>query len=212
MSWACAMVIPPGRASSRPDVVCICRTNGIICSSASAGGVMTASTPSPRTLSSESVTTAATSIRASLTMSRPVISQSTQTMRSFVAGVALTGVTVRAPVARPGARTVTPVSATPATNDRIVWVDCEMTGLDIVNDALIEVAAVVTDSELRVLGEGVDAVITPPAEALEQMIPFVRQMHTTSGLLEALPGGMTMAQAQDIVLDYVRYWVPEPCR
>ena len=104
---------------------------------------------------------------------------------------------------------MTPVSATPATNDRIVWVDCEMTGLDIVNDALIEVAAVVTDSELRVLGEGVDAVITPPAEALEQMIPFVRQMHTTSGLLEALPGGMTMAQAQDIVLDYVRYWVPE---
>ena len=104
---------------------------------------------------------------------------------------------------------MTPVSATPATNDRIVWVDCEMTGLDIVNDALIEVAAVVTDSELRVLGEGVDAVITPPAEALEQMIPFVRQMHTTSGLLEALPGGMTMAQAQDVVLDYVRYWVPE---
>src|SRR5665648_95536 len=103
MSWACAMVIPPGRASSRPDVVCICRTNGIICSSASAGGVMTASTPSPRTLSSESVTTAATSIRASLTMSRPVISQSTQTMRSFVAGVALTGVTVRGPGRATGA-------------------------------------------------------------------------------------------------------------
>lgn len=85
-----------------------------------------------------------------------------------------------------------------------------MTGLDPVADALIEVAAVVTDSELNVLGEGVDVVITPPAEALEQMVPFVRQMHTTSGLLEALPGGTTLEEAQAVVLDYVRTWVPEP--
>ena len=95
-------------------------------------------------------------------------------------------------------------------NDRIVWVDCEMTGLDPVQDALIEVAAVVTDSELNVLGEGVDVIITPPAEALEQMVPFVRQMHTTSGLLEALPGGTTLEDAQAAVLDYLRTWVPEP--
>ncbi len=101
------------------------------------------------------------------------------------------------------------VSSTAPPNDRIVWVDCEMTGLDPVADALIEVAAVVTDSELNVLGEGVDVIITPPAEALEQMVPFVRQMHTTSGLLEALPGGMTLEEAQAIVLDYVRTWVPE---
>ena len=102
------------------------------------------------------------------------------------------------------------VSSTAPPNDRIVWVDCEMTGLDPVADALVEVAAVVTDSELNVLGEGVDVVITPPAAALEQMVPFVRQMHTTSGLLEALPGGTTLADAQARVLAYVREHVPEP--
>ncbi|KGM16425.1 oligoribonuclease [Actinotalea fermentans] len=102
------------------------------------------------------------------------------------------------------------MSSTAPPNDRIVWVDCEMTGLDPVADALIEVAAVVTDSELNVLGEGVDVIITPPAEALEQMVPFVRQMHTTSGLLEELPGGTTLEEAQAIVLDYVRTWVTEP--
>ncbi|WP_182113472.1 MULTISPECIES: oligoribonuclease [unclassified Actinotalea] len=97
-----------------------------------------------------------------------------------------------------------------APNDRIVWIDCEMTGLDLQRDALVEVAAVVTDSELNVLGEGVDVVIAPPAEALEQMEPFVRQMHTTSALLEALPGGVTIAEAQEQVLAYLRQWVPEP--
>ena len=102
------------------------------------------------------------------------------------------------------------VSSTAPPNDRIVWVDCEMTGLDPVADALIEVAAVVTDSELNVLGEGVDVIITPPAEALEQMVPFVRQMHTTSGLLEALSGGTTLEEAQAVVLEYVRAWVPDP--
>ena len=96
------------------------------------------------------------------------------------------------------------------TNDRIVWIDCEMTGLDLGADALVEVAAVVTDSELNVLGEGVDVLITPPAEAIEQMGDFVREMHTTSGLLEELPGGTTMADAQARVLDYIRTWVPEP--
>jgi len=94
--------------------------------------------------------------------------------------------------------------------DRIVWIDCEMTGLDLVADALIEVAAVVTDSELNVLGDGIEVVIAPPAAAIEQMTDFVRDMHTTSGLLDDLPGGMTMAQAQEAVLAYVREWVPEP--
>lgn len=93
--------------------------------------------------------------------------------------------------------------------DRIVWIDCEMTGLDQVADALVEVAAVVTDSELNVLGEGVDVVIAPPAEALEQMGDFVRTMHTTSGLLDALATGTTLADAQEQVLQYVRQWVPE---
>ncbi|RMI06969.1 oligoribonuclease [Cellulomonas triticagri] len=93
--------------------------------------------------------------------------------------------------------------------DRIVWIDCEMTGLDLVHDALVEVAAVVTDSELNVLGEGVDVVIAPPAEALEQMGDFVRDMHTSSGLLDALPGGTTLADAQEQVLAYIRQWVPD---
>ncbi|MFV2144405.1 oligoribonuclease [Isoptericola sp. G70] len=95
-------------------------------------------------------------------------------------------------------------------NDRIVWIDCEMTGLDLRADALVEVAAVVTDSELNVLGEGVDVVVRPPAEALDQMNDFVRQMHTTSGLLTELDGGTTLADAEAQVLAYVREYVPEP--
>ena len=93
--------------------------------------------------------------------------------------------------------------------DRIVWIDCEMTGLDMVADALVEIAAVVTDSELNVLGEGVDVVISPPPESIEQMGDFVRNMHTTSGLLETLAAGTTLAQAEATVLEYVRAWVPE---
>jgi oligoribonuclease len=89
-------------------------------------------------------------------------------------------------------------------SDRLVWIDCEMTGLDIRADALIEVAALVTDFELTVLGDGVDIVIKPPAEALDQMVPFVREMHTTSGLLEELDAGTTLEDAQAKVLAYVR--------
>ena len=70
-------------------------------------------------------------------------------------------------------------------NDRLVWIDCEMTGLDLGADALIEVAALVTDFDLNVLGEGVDIVVKPPPEALDQMDDFVRNMHTVSGLLDA---------------------------
>ena len=91
-----------------------------------------------------------------------------------------------------------------------MWIDCEMTGLDLGADALVEVAAVVTDSELRVLGEGVDVIIAPPPEALEQMGDFVRTMHTTSGLLTELESGTTLADAQQQVLDYIRAWVPDP--
>jgi oligoribonuclease len=95
-------------------------------------------------------------------------------------------------------------------NDRIVWIDCEMTGLSLARDALIEVAAVVTDSELNVLGDGVDVLVKPPAEAVEQMDDFVRNMHTSSGLLTELADGLTMAEAEQAVLDYVRAWVPDP--
>ena len=88
-------------------------------------------------------------------------------------------------------------------NDRLVWIDCEMTGLDLVNDALIEVAALVTDYDLNVLGEGVDLIVKPPAEALDQMIDFVRSMHETSGLLDELDNGVTLQEAQDAVLAYL---------
>ena len=94
-------------------------------------------------------------------------------------------------------------------NDRLVWIDCEMTGLDLANDALIEVAALVTDSDLNILGDGVDVVIKPPAEALAQMKDLVRDMHTHSGLLEELENGIEMAEAQRLVLDYVRQYAPE---
>ena len=97
-----------------------------------------------------------------------------------------------------------------AVNDRIVWIDCEMTGLSLERDALIEVAALVTDYELNQLGDGIDLVIKPPAEALEQMDDFVRDMHTTSGLLADLDRGITLEDAQAQVLTYVREWVPEP--
>ena len=96
-----------------------------------------------------------------------------------------------------------------ALTDRIVWIDCEMTGLSLEHDALVEVAALVTDFELTVLGDGVDVVIRPPAAALEQMGDFVRDMHTTSGLLDELDGGVTLEEAQRRVLEYVREWVPE---
>ena len=92
----------------------------------------------------------------------------------------------------------------------MVWADCEMTGLDLTGDALIEVAALVTDGELNVLGEGVDVIIKPSDEALEQMGDFVRNMHSSSGLLEQLAAGLTMAEAEERVLAYVREFVPEP--
>ncbi len=93
--------------------------------------------------------------------------------------------------------------------DRIVWIDCEMTGLDLARDALIEVAALVTDSDLTILGEGVDLVIACPPEALETMPDVVREMHTSSGLLDELAGGITMQDAQQQVLDYVREHVSD---
>jgi oligoribonuclease len=91
-----------------------------------------------------------------------------------------------------------------AANDRLVWIDCEMTGLDLRADALVEVAALVTDFDLNVLGEGVDILVKPPAEALEQMVPFVRTMHETSGLLDELEHGVTLAEAEAQVMAYLR--------
>ena len=97
-------------------------------------------------------------------------------------------------------------------NDRLVWIDCEMTGLDLEKDALIEVAALVTDFDLNVLGDGVDLVVKPPQEALDQMDDFVRNMHTVSGLLDVLDDGITLEDAQAQVLAYVREHCPEGSR
>ena len=85
-----------------------------------------------------------------------------------------------------------------------------MTGLDVTRDALIEVAVVITDADLNIVDPGIDVLITPPAEALEGMNDFVRQMHTSSGLLNELPSGTTMEDAQQQVLDYIRRFVPNP--
>lgn len=92
--------------------------------------------------------------------------------------------------------------------DLLVWIDCEMTGLDLETDALVEVAALVTDGDLNVLGDGVDAIIRPPDAALLAMGDYVREMHTKSGLLDALAGGVTLADAEAQVLAYVREHVP----
>ncbi|MEJ7744184.1 MAG: oligoribonuclease [Nocardioidaceae bacterium] len=94
-------------------------------------------------------------------------------------------------------------------NDRLVWIDCEMTGLDTRADALIEVAALVTDFDLSILGEGIDIVIQPPQEALEQMSEVVRAMHVNSGLLDELDAGTDLATAERLVLDFVRSQVPD---
>lgn len=91
----------------------------------------------------------------------------------------------------------------------IVWIDCEMTGLDPVVDDLVEVAVIVTDSELNPLAGGLDLVIRPSSEALEQMSPFVREMHTASGLINEFSEGMDLEEARKAVLDYVKNLVPE---
>ncbi len=99
-------------------------------------------------------------------------------------------------------------SSTPS-SERIVWIDCEMTGLSLERDALIEVAALVTDYELNQLDEGIDIVIRPPEAALTQMNDFVRDMHTTSGLLDVLAEGTTLAEAEEAVLAHITKYVPD---
>jgi oligoribonuclease len=94
--------------------------------------------------------------------------------------------------------------------DRLVWIDCEMTGLDLRNDALIEVAIVVTDSELQLLDPGIDLVLTAPDELMAGMVDVVHAMHTSSGLIEAVAAStLEMADAEKQLLDYLRKWVPE---
>lgn len=96
-------------------------------------------------------------------------------------------------------------------NDLLVWVDCEMTGLDLGRDALIEVAALVTDPELNVLGDGVDVVIHAEESLLGGMVEIVREMHDKSGLTDAVRSSVvTVAEAEDMVMSYVTAYVKDP--
>jgi len=92
-----------------------------------------------------------------------------------------------------------------AVRDELVWIDCEMTGLDLRSDRLIEIAALVTDADLNVLGEGVDVVIHTDEEALGNMIEVVAQMHKRSGLIEEVRASVVdLAAAEELVMDYIR--------
>lgn len=93
-------------------------------------------------------------------------------------------------------------------NDRLVWIDCEMTGLDLEVDELVEIAIVVTDFELRVLDPGFQVVIKPDDSALANMNDFVTQMHTTSGLIEEIPHGVSLADAEFQALEYIQRFAP----
>ena len=92
----------------------------------------------------------------------------------------------------------------------IVWVDCEMTGLDISVDEICEIAVVVTDEELVPVDEGLQLVIKPSDKALANMGEFVTNMHTESGLINEIPQGLSMQEAESRVLEYVSKWVTEP--
>ena len=97
------------------------------------------------------------------------------------------------------------MSNTPA--DQIVWIDCEMTGLDVDRDGLCEIAVIVTDFELRPLDPGLEVIINPGDEALAGMNDFVREMHTASGLLPRLADGATLEEAEARVLAYLARFV-----
>jgi oligoribonuclease len=98
-----------------------------------------------------------------------------------------------------------------ATNaDRLVWIDCEMTGLELTTDELVEVAVVITDYDLTPVDPGFEIVIKPSAEALSHMGEFVTAMHTASGLIAELDGGVSLAEAETAVLEYIQRFVPAP--
>ncbi|WDH80164.1 oligoribonuclease [Microbacterium esteraromaticum] len=93
-------------------------------------------------------------------------------------------------------------------NDRLVWIDCEMTGLDLAVDELVEIAVVITDFELRVIDPGFQVVIKPSDAALANMGDFVTEMHRTSGLIDEIPHGVSLAEAEAQTLAYIKRFVP----
>jgi oligoribonuclease len=89
-----------------------------------------------------------------------------------------------------------------------VWIDCEMTGLDLDKDELVEIAVVITDYDLNIIDPGLDIVIKPNDSALANMGDFVREMHTSSGLITEIPSGVSAAEAEFEVLEYVLKFIP----
>jgi oligoribonuclease len=96
-----------------------------------------------------------------------------------------------------------------AISEHLVWIDCEMTGLDPEKDCLVEISVVITNSDLEVVDEGIDLVIKPREDSLANMNDFVREMHTTSGLINEFATGLDLAEAEKQVLDYIKQYIPE---
>ena len=89
------------------------------------------------------------------------------------------------------------------TSPHLIWIDCEMTGLNLESDVLVEIAVLVTDSELNLIGEGVDVVIKATAEQIAGMNEFVTEMHTASGLITEIPNGISLTEAEELIIKYL---------
>lgn len=111
---------------------------------------------------------------------------------------------------RASARAVGTLSAMATELPHLIWIDCEMTGLDLTTDALVEIAVLVTDSELNVIGEGVDVVIHATQGQLDAMNDFVKNMHTASGLITQIPSGISVSAAEEMILEYLQASGTEP--
>jgi oligoribonuclease len=111
---------------------------------------------------------------------------------------------------RASARAVGTLSAMATELPHLIWIDCEMTGLDLATDALVEIAVLVTDSELNVIGEGVDVVIHATQGQLDAMNDFVKSMHTASGLITQIPSGISVSAAEEKILEYLQASGTEP--
>jgi oligoribonuclease len=98
--------------------------------------------------------------------------------------------------------------ASKSESPNLIWVDCEMTGLDLNKDVLLEIAVLVTDSELNILGEGIDLVIKASADQIASMNEFVTNMHTESGLITEIAAGVEVSEAEEAVMAYLEKYAP----
>ena len=94
-------------------------------------------------------------------------------------------------------------------SENLVWIDCEMTGLDVEKDCLVEIAVLITDSELNILDEGLSVVIKPREDSLAGMGEFVTNMHKESGLLDLLADGLPIEQAESLIIEHIKKFAPE---